>query len=376
MAMSVCPICGHRNPEGASLCALCGALLRAAPRSANSGGAFAAEDPLAGLEGLLPTPSDADRGVGAKPGPSSEPGEDERDAAALLQRIAAGPAPMGPGQQEPPPPWRKGPSAGMRRFLYLLVLLAALMPLLAPGLGTEIHPRPEVLALAQEMQGIPAEGCVLVVFDYSPGFGGELNSLAERVLADLAGRGVTLAALATRPEGVGLARQIVGRATSGTPDYTYGVDYVILGYLPGEESGLRLLAQDLATILPHDDVLQLPLARLPAMQGIASLDDLAAMLLLTDDATSARRWIEQVGTRTETPTYALATARVEPVLAPFAQSGQLAALVAGAYGALEYPTELAFEPAGLSARSEGYLALGGVFVLTAILANVKRRPKG
>ncbi len=382
--MSICPTCGHRNPEDAPLCEMCGATLAPstslgpAPEPAPLDEALDLDDPLAGLEGLLPAPPSADPGLVAGLRATRTPDEDELREAELLRRIAAEAAPLGRprrGVEERRP---EHPTAGLRRFLYLLVALAALAPFFTGDLTRSwVRPRPQVLALAEELGRIPAEGRALVAFDYAPGYSGELDPLAERVLADLARRGVPLVALSTRPEGVGLARRVLGRAAAGAPDYRYGANYAILGYLPGEEQGLRLLAQGLAAILPHDDVLQLPLARLPALQGVAGLDDFQAVILLTDDANGARRWIEQVGGQTRTPTYALATARIEPLLAPYLASGQLAALVGGAYGALEYPLADAPLPAGLRG-GDGYLALWGVFVLTALAANLgrKRRAKG
>ncbi len=403
--MSICPTCGHRNPEGAPLCETCGARLEAArfrlcpacgARNAvertycsrclsplagggPAGGPEPGEDldldPLAGLEGLLPapqaTPPYADMGPEADPAPRQE----EAGEAALLRRIATEAAPLGQARHEAfaSPPRR--PSPGLRRLLYLLVLLAALAPLFTHNASRSWgYPRPQVVSLAERLADIPGEGRVLVAFDYGPAYGGELNPLAEQVLADLASRGTTLVAVGTHPESVGVARQVLARAVVTAPDYAYGGDYVVLGYLPGEDRGLRLLTQDLASILPHDDVHQMPLASLPIMRGVGGLDDFCAILLLSDEPYGARRWIEQVSGQTATPTYALVTARLEPMLAPYLQSGQLAALVTGACGAIEYPLAGPLQPSSLCS-DDGYLALWGVLVLTAVLANVGRQRK-
>lgn len=383
--MSICPTCGHQNPAGAPVCAMCGAVLagaeqRAAPGTAGSESLAAPigdqllNDPLAGIEGLLPRPPQATAAGWTGTAAAHTPDTDEARETALLRRIATAAAPMGPAWRAAPAPTRRGPSPGMRRLLYLLVLLAALTPLWSGDITLSwVQPRPGVLALAEELGSIPATGRVLAVFDYAADLGGELDPLAERVLTDLARRGVTLATLGTRPEGVGVARQVMSRAATAAGDYGYGEDYVVLGYLPGEERGLRLLTQGLASALPHDDVLQLPLERLPALQGAAELADFDAILLLTGDAATAKRWIEQVTAQGHVPTYVLTTARVEPLLAPYLQAGQVQAVVAGAYGALEYPLADAPERGGLRGSSDGHLALWGVLALTALLANVGHR---
>ncbi len=412
--MIACKECGHENPEALRQCEFCGASLtpdryrecpacgalnepdRAAcarcqtplppppptdaasepagdqPRTPDEppDGTPIEEDPLTGLEGLLP-PADVPDPMSAQDRAAFHlPSDDEREDATLLHRIATERAPLSPMRREGASTTRERMPGGIRRLLYLLVLLAALMPLITGRQSQPWEsPRPQTLQLAQAMADIAAGGQVLVAFDYTPGYGGELDPLAERVLVDLARRDVALVAISTRPEGVGVAWQVLGRAATFVPDYQYGTNYIILGYLPGAERGLRMATQDLATILPHDDVRQMSWEELPAMQGIRTVDDFDAILLLTDDGNSARRWLEQVDTQVDTPTYALATARIEPLLIPYRQSGQLAALVGGAYGALEYPLEEPPQRNDLHS-TDSHLALWGIFVLAAILANV------
>lgn len=354
--MILCDRCSHSNPDGALLCESCGAAL----------------DPLAGLEGLLPTHPAAEPDLAAARGEPRAISDAERWGATLLQRIAAQPAPLGRARRQRGPAHSEAMPAGFGRLLYALVLLAALTPLVSGDLSQRwVSPRPQVVLLAEAVARIPAGGRVLAAFDYTPSYSGELDPLAETVLTDLARRGVTLVALSTRPEGIGLARRVLGRIASATPGLSYGTHYAILGFLPGEDHGLRLLTQDL-NHLPRDDVFQQPLATLAALEGVRDLGDWEAILLITDDATSARRWIEQVATQTDTPTFALATARVEPLLAPYLHSGQLEALVGGAYGALEYPLAHAPQRGRLSG-ADGQLALWVVFVFTAVLARLSQR---
>jgi hypothetical protein len=379
----VCPACGALNAAERATCSRCLTSLTTTPTRAErpdpvSGDVSSHDEPapdtedmdspLAGLEGLLPPANVPDPALEADSPATYEPSDDERSDAALLHRIATEPAPLGHVRRQSAPAERM--PVGIRLLLYVLVLLAALAPLVTGNRSQSWEsPRPQTLLLAEAMAAVAPGARVLVAFDYTPGYGGELDPLAERVLTDLARRGISLVALSTRPEGVGLARQVLGRVATNAPDYRYGANYVILGYLPGAERGLRLATQDLAAILPHDDVLQMPWERLPAAQGIVTLADFEATLLLTDDGNSARRWIEQVGTQVDTPTYALATARIEPLLIPYQQSGQLAALVGGVYGGLEYPLADAPQRDNLHS-SDSHLALLGVFVLAALLGNL------
>jgi hypothetical protein len=257
-----------------------------------------------------------------------------------------------------------------RAALYLLVLLAALTPFFTGGqTASWVRPRDSIVAWAQSLDALPAGSAVLVSFDYTPAYGGEMNPLALALARQLAAKSVHMVVMSTKPEGIGLAEQIVALIAQEMPAYRYGESYAILGYLSGQEAGLRTLNESVSSAFRSDHVQRRALEELPVTKDLATLQDVRCVIVLADDNDSVRRWIEQVQSRSNIVLDALVTAGVEPLLVPYYRSGQLRHLMGGAVGAAEY--ELASHGRPLALRlTDGYAALFVLLVLVALATNV------
>ncbi len=328
-----------------------------------------ARDPLVGLDRLLPF----EEGVLAAQRSPLKPARRERDRsqedADLFHRVATEPVRMGaagrvvvPAAAPPLPRWG-------RAALYLLVLLAALAPWWSGNLaGPFVQPRASVMAMADDLAAVPEGGAALVAFDYGPGAAGELDPLATAALQALAARSVRIIALSSDPAGLGQAQRVLGAIAAELPDYRYGADYVLLGFVPGQEAGLRAIGESLAGAFPADYAQASPLAALPAMRDIATVRDVDRLIVIADDGQAPRRWVEQVQSRTGVGIDALVTAAVEPLLAPYRQSGQLGHVVSGATGAVEYRRAVGI-PADARDQTDGYAALAIVLLGVALITN-------
>jgi hypothetical protein len=74
---------------------------------------------------------------------------------------------------------------------------------------------------------------------------------------------------------------------------------------------------------------------MPQLAGVTSLSQFAALILITDDADSARAWIEQTtSSRGEVPVpfVVISSAQASPMLQPYFASGQISGLVSGLHG--------------------------------------------
>jgi len=255
-------------------------------------------------------------------------------------------------------------------LLNLMVLMAALVPFFTGGWITPwVQPQGSVIALARLIQDLPADTTVMLSFDYDPAYAGELDPLARAVIRHLAARSVRSVVMSTNPAGVGVASQIYTEVAADSPAYAeYGENYAILGYLPGVEAGLRTLNNTLANAFRTDAVARAPLSELPATRGLATLRDVDHIIILSDNPQSVRRWIEQVRTRNGVSLHALVTARAEPILVPYQQSGQLQTLIGG-FQAAEYELVASVRPTALN-LADAYAALFVVLVAVAIATNV------
>jgi ribosomal protein L40E len=304
----------------------------------------------------------------------ARPSEAEQFDAELFYRIATEPASLAESSRVVLPRQSRLMPALGRALLYLLVLLAALTPFITGSdtLGPQLAVATDAQAarMADAIAALPANAHVLLAVDYEASYAGELDPLAGAVLHQLAQHDANLLVMSTKPTGMGLAQSLFrDLAADQTAYQTYGERYVLAGYLPGNEAALRTLSGAIDVAFKQDYVLGQPLSQLSATQQLATLTELDAVIVISDDGQVVRRWIEQVLSRTQVPMYALVTARIKPLLLPYAQAGQLSALLGGAADASEYG--IASEgPQWALPNSQAYLAYLAVLVLAAIATNV------
>lgn len=329
-----------------------------------------AEEALAEMTDLLPLEAAVALPHRARPSLPPMPDEGARSGAALFQRVASEQSPLaGPASRldmEPPTPRAVG-----QRWLYLAVFLAALAPFLWRGDLFSSRPQAASAAAMTEIAGLGPQDAVLLAFEYSPAYAGELDPLAEALLTALAQRGVRTVALSTQPAGVGLAQRVYQRLAQTAPAYVYGDDYLILGLLSGQEVGLHTLTQGLEQAFSRDYVAQRPLESWPLLHGLPRVDAFRHLVVLSDDEATVRRWVEQVQTRSGASLDVWCTARIEPLLIPYQRSGQIRRLGSGATSILGWPT------AGARSRLDGLTIYWGLLCLTALFANIalRREPR-
>lgn len=388
----VCPICGALNPADDERCRRCAIPLREPPAPptlpetpAAESGDSAKSTPSVGQEaettrehrGTAPETSAAELPA-RQPGPAipldplagltaplglaraaAEPhratlrlaqefGDADHYDADLLAQIAAEPAPLTEGAHRVAIESYPVLPRGWRIVLYMLVLAAALLPWVLPGLGSSwIQPRPAVVALAEAVADLPEKAPVLLVWDYDARYAGELDPLASALLAQLLERQAAVEVVAMSPASLGQAQRVISVRWGGqAPGLT------LLGYIPIGEAGWRLLAEGAPTV------------------GIEPASDYALVVLLADGAAAVRGWVEQVEVYSGASPYVLVTARSEPSLWPYVQSGQLRAVLGGAWAAPEFEVASG-QRADAVATASGYLGLALVIAILAVLAMLR-----
>lgn len=223
-------------------------------------------------------------------------------------------------------------------FLVLLVAIAAPLTLGTPQIARPAAPA-ETVAVGILIERLPANAPVLLAVDFQPAAAGEMDAVAGAVLDHLMRRGVFLVLVSTSPTGAYQGEYLVQQASllSGYP-HVAGVNYLNLGFIPGGESGLQAFGYAPQQILPLD-VGANRVWDHPVLQNVRSAADFAMTLVLTENAETARAWIEQyrpaIGAQ---PLVMLVSAQVEPYMHPYLEgaSGQVQALIAGLAGSAAY----------------------------------------
>ncbi len=279
--------------------------------------------PLAGLRGVLPT-----AGGLIQPGKPKvqairlQSSEAQQSSAALLEQMLAA--------ETQAKPLRGGGRLVSQRVLRWIIsaMLILLVTFTLLG-GSQSVPLPAALPeesnLLLPVIDLLAEGApVLMIFDYEPALAGEMEAAAAPFVDRVLGlRRPRVTILSTSPTGAALAERFMA-ATQARHNYRGGEDYVNLGYLPGGTAGILSFAENPRAAMP------LPGWDSAAAQGVSRFSDYKAVILLTDQAETARAWVEQTGaTRAGLPLLVVSSAQAAPMIQPYLLSGQVNGLVSG-----------------------------------------------
>jgi hypothetical protein len=322
--------------------------------------------PLAGLRGVLPV--EPGLGVLSKPPVYSSKllvSDGQHRYAEALERLMAGEA--NPRTIEP----KKLTSNRLWRWVITaLLFLATSLPFLSSAqVAPTLLASSDRGASSKIIEGLQANVPVLVAFDYDPALSGEMDAVAAPIMDQLLSMGTPLALISTSPTGPALAEHFLQNTSLvNTHQYQSGQQYVNLGYLAGGPSGILYLTNSLTAAMPIDANGKSAWNSGP-LQSIQSLNNFAAVIVITDNADTGRNWIEQAGPRLgTTPLLMIISAQAGPMIRPYYDSGQLKGLVSGLADAKIY--EQGYNRPGLANRYWNSFSVGMLVAELTILAGV------
>jgi hypothetical protein len=231
----------------------------------------------------------------------------------------------------------------LRWMIALALLLAVLVPAM---LGLQFFPLPassdaEITNFYNQVKQLPDAAAVLMVFDYQPGYAGEMEQVAGPVIDHLMTQNARLAFVSTSPMGVLMNERIMAaqnerRTAADESTYDRGVQYVDLGYLPGDAAGIQVFAETphiLGTDYQNGDLW----TSQTGFDQIHALSDFKAIIVLTDNPDTGRMWIEQTGQALKgKPMLMAVSAQAAPMIRPYYKSGQVQGMVSGLAGGAAY----------------------------------------
>lgn len=255
-----------------------------------------------------------------------------------------------------------------RRIIYLLVLIAASVPLLKP-LDLPIDISPDAQRIYDHLDSLSSGSLVMMSFDYDAGSRAEVHPMAEAVAEHCISRGLKILAPALWTQGPSMANELFSKMQKVHPDLVYGRDYVTLGYFVGPTQGdpqVKALMSDLVSAYPRDTRGN-QTKDLPIMQNLHSSLDLKLVLSLSAGDPGISAWVRQGADEYHVTLAGGSTAIQTPSLLPFVDSGQMLGILGGLKGAAEYE-KLMKKPglgtSGMDAQSVVHLVII-VFILLA-----------
>jgi hypothetical protein len=204
-----------------------------------------------------------------------------------------------------------------------------------------MEPAPAVADLYQVIETLNSNAPVLVAFDYDPTTSGEMDVLAQTLVGHLMDRGAEVVVVSLLPAGPATAQTVLDTLAAERLAYAdaYGQQYVNLGYLPGQATGVRLLSLSVEAALPRD-FYGTPLADLTVTEDLDTIQDFDLIVELAATQDTLRWWIEQASTPFSIQLVTGVSASVDPLARPYyeTESKQLMGMVAGVLGAATYET--------------------------------------
>jgi hypothetical protein len=220
-----------------------------------------------------------------------------------------------------------------RRWIFLLVGLAAFLPLIFP-LGLPLGVTPSSQNLFNAVDSLKEGSVVMLTFDYYPSTLPETQPMSYAALRHLFKKNIRVITLTTIPLGALSVMEEVVNDVAREYHKEYGVDYVNLGYKYGYVAVMLGMGRRIADIFPRDNY-GTKLEDLPLMQKVKNYDDVNFIFVVSDNAT-VDYWASLVNSQFGVPMGAGVTAVMAPKSYSYLQTGQLVGLLGGMKGAAEY----------------------------------------
>ncbi len=228
-----------------------------------------------------------------------------------------------------------------RRWVFLMMGIAVAVPVLTRATFPEA-PTPMTRRLFETVEELPAGSVVYLAYDYDPGSAPELGPMATAFVRHCCLKKHKMIFATLWPTGTPLLDQSIRDVIQAEfPDENFqdGIDYVNLGYRPGNEVAIKGVATDIRKTY-STDINGTSLNVIPLMKPINNVLDCAIILNLSAGTPGAKEWVQYAGTAGTIKIGAGLTGVQAPLLYPY-YPDQLIGMLPAIKGAAEYEAALA-----------------------------------
>ena len=265
-----------------------------------------------------------------------------------------------------------------RRIIFLIVGLSVLIPLLKPEwIDLPIRPTPESQIVFDEINKLNAGDKMLLSFEYSPSTKPEIHPMAIAILKHLYAKNIQVYGFALWPDGNFMSTEAFSEV-SDDYDKKYGVDYVNLGYKPGQEAVIKGISSDIRTLYTVD-LQGTSINDIPMMKDVVNIEDFDFVFSLSAGYPGSKEWVQYACDPKNIPLSTGCTSIQVTDIMPYVENDQIRGILAGMPGAAEYESlveaELQkMEIAGKPGEASGMMAAQSiahvVIVLFIIFGNI------
>jgi hypothetical protein len=226
-----------------------------------------------------------------------------------------------------------------RRWIFLAMALTVAVPVLLRAAFPE-RPTEMSQAIFDEVEKLPPGSNVLLSLDYDPATAGECAPMTTAFLRHCCLKGHNVCMLTLWPMALPLIDQNIRATIQGEfadLKWEYGKNYVNLGYAPGNEVAVKLLASNIREAYATDNA-GTQLDDLPILKDLRAAGDFDLVIDVSAGCPGGKEWVQYTQGELK---LAVGSVGVQvPQLAPY-YPNQMVGLLAAIKGAAEYESALA-----------------------------------
>ena len=254
-----------------------------------------------------------------------------------------------------------------RRWIFLVIGLAVLLPLFFP-LGLPIRATNATQLVYDAVDDLEPNSKVLVSFEYGPSTKPEIHPMAIGILRHLFTNNQKVYVTCLWPDGQFMAEDALTEIAEEEYGLTYGEDYVLLGFRPGNEAVVKGLVSNIRKLYTTDARGTL-VDQIPMMANVNKVKDFDFIFSASAGYPGTIEWVQYAADPTGVPMSTGTTSIQVNDVMPYVQSGQVKGILAGMPGAAEYEALIGspgIGTSGMDAQSIAHL----VIVLFIVFGNI------
>ncbi|RKY22393.1 MAG: hypothetical protein DRQ55_01150 [Planctomycetota bacterium] len=226
-------------------------------------------------------------------------------------------------------------ATGLDRRWIFLVMGVLVVSLYVLGEAAEMPVNEYVQSYYDTIEALPEGTIVMLSADFDPASMAELLPMYQGTIHQLLRNNIRVLNVSTWPAAPPYTRAEFDRIA---PQYekVYGVDWVELGFKPGDDVAMGQIGQSVRSAYAKDDRNLKPLNELPLLNDVsAGFGGISLLITMSAGYPGILEWIAQAGGRYEVPILTGTTAVQTPDLYAYYPS-QLEGFLGAATGATQY----------------------------------------
>lgn len=257
-----------------------------------------------------------------------------------------------------------------RRWIFLVVAVSVVLPLFL-NIEQKIQITPGARGIYESVEAIPAGSAVILACDYDPGSAPEIQPMTVTFLKHALSRRLRVIILGLWPQGP-MQADLALQDALAYPEVAelnpqYGIDYINLGFQPGNEVVIQRMGSSIPAVFPRD-YLGVPVENFPIMEGIKDFSNIAYVFNVSAGYPGTVEWVQFAGDRFRARVGSGSTAVQAPQFYPYFPR-QIAGILGGMKGAAEYEEITGFRGKGSSFMlSQSFAHM--VVVLFIVIGNI------